>query len=465
MSLKVLIIDDEKSVRETFSLRLSKWGYNVFQAQDGISGLEILSKGDFQVVITDLKMTGISGQEVIKQISSDFPDVSVIAITGYATVAIAVEVMKYGALDFLSKPIDFHIVRTLLGKISENISIKKENFQLKSCIVDLRSEIGQKYRFNNLVGKSQEMLAVFNLLETIAPLESTVLIYGETGTGKELVAKAIHYASPRHNGPMITIDCGVLTETLLESELFGHKKGAYTGAQSDKKGVFEQADGGTIFLDEISNASPSVQKKLLRLIQEKSFHRLGDEKIFTSNVRIVAASNEHLLKLVDEGKFRRDLFYRLNVVPIQLPPLSRRQADIPLLSRHFLDLYAKRLNRKPHDVTPDAIIQLQDHKWPGNIRELSNVIERTVILTSGDIIHKFFITEDTKDEKRTDDSNSIRLNPPLPKQIADLEYSYLRLALQHYKGRIDYVVKRSELSPRTLYRKMQLYNLNKKDFY
>ena len=324
MRLKVLIIDDEKSVRETLKLRLTKWGYNIIQAQDGVSGLQMLADEECHIVITDLKMSGISGQEVIKSINKDFPDVSVIAITGYATVEVAVEVMKYGAFDFLCKPIDFNILRSLLGRIEDYIALKNENFQLKNRITDLKNKIGQKYKFDNLVGKSQQMLEIFSLLETVAPLDSTVLIYGETGTGKELIAKAIHHNSLRCGGSMVTVDCGSLTETLLESELFGHKKGAFTGAQADKKGLFEQADGGTIFLDEISNASQAVQKKLLRLIQEKTFQRLGDEKKITCDVRIIAASNEDLLQLVKKGKFRRDLFYRLNVVPLYLPSLINR---------------------------------------------------------------------------------------------------------------------------------------------
>ncbi len=463
MKLKVLVIDDEETVLRTFKLRLTEWGHEVFIASDGASGLEVLSRENIHVAMTDLKMPGMSGQEVIKKIVTDYPHVKVVAITGYATVETTVEVMKSGAYDFIVKPLNFEQIRIALNKIEEQAVLKEENLRLINRVQTLSQDITKKYRYNNLIGKSKNMQTVFSQIETVAPLETTVLVYGETGTGKELAAKAIHHNSKRKSGPMVTVDCGALPETLLEAELFGFEKGAFTGAQVRKRGLFEQADGGTIFLDEVSNASQMVQQKLLRLIQEKSFQRLGGNSSIRADVRIIAASNEPLLMLVKKGQFRQDLYYRLNVINIGLPPLRKRKEDILLLARYMLDRHAKRLDREPMEITPQACRQLEAHTWPGNVRELFYVTERTVIMTPGKVIQNFFIDEDhgVTEHKSTD---PVSLKPPLPEQIAVLERTYLKTALQRFHGRIKEVEKCSGLNPRTLYRKMRRYNLNKRDF-
>ncbi len=464
MTLKVLVIDDEQSILKTFKLRLAKWGYQVLTALSGDSGIKKLRNYKCQVVITDLKMPGLSGQEVLKEVKKRYPDIEVILITGYATIEAAVETMKAGAFDFLVKPINFEHVRLLLEKIEINFKLKAENQQLKDRINILSEELAKKYRVNNLVGKSPSMQKVFELIEKVASLNSTVLIYGETGTGKEMVARAIHHNSPRKSGPIITVDCGSLTETLLESELFGHEKGAFTGALATKKGKFEQAHNGTIFLDEVANASSVVQKKLLRLIQEKTFQRVGGEISIKVDVRIIAAVNEDLLTLVKQGKFRQDLFYRLNVVPVHLPPLKNRKEDILLLTRYFLDQHCRQIGREPMEITPAAAKELLTHLWPGNVRELSNVVERTIIMNSGQSIKKFLIGEVQPSENNEEYQAVTTLDPPLKEQVARLERDYIKSALEHYSGRIKKVIERSGLNSRTLFRKMKLYDIDKKEF-
>jgi len=372
--------------------------------------------------------------------------------------------MKIGACDFLVKPLDFDHVRIVLDKIGERVSLKEETRQLRSCIEELRSEVGQRYKLDNLVGKSKEMQAVFDLIAKVAPLDATVVIFGETGTGKEMVARAIHHNSSRQSEPMVPVDCGTLAETLLEAELFGYEKGAFTGAGGTKRGRFEQAHGGTIFLDEVGNASPSVQKKLLRLIQEKTFQRLGGEKPIKVDVRIIAAADRDLFDLVKEGKFRQDLFYRLNVVPIHLPPLRKRREDMPLLTRYFLDTYTQRMDKEPMEISSDAMRQLSTHSWPGNVRELFNVIERTVIMTPGNVIRRFNIHNDRESLESPGNHTPFNIDISLKEQVASLEYKYLSLALEKYHGKLKQVAEHSGLNSRTLYRKMRLYALNKKEF-
>ena len=463
MKLNVLVIDDEQTVLRTIKLRLSEWGHDVYMASNGATGLNILAQEHIDVVLTDLKMPEMPGQEVIKRIVADYPKVKVVAITGYATVETTVEVMKSGAYDFIVKPLNFEQIRLTLNKIEEQLRLKEENQRLINRVQTLSQDISEKYSYDNLIGKSEEMQTVFSLIETVAPLETTVLIYGETGTGKELTAKAIHHNSQRKGSPMVTVDCGALTESLLEAELFGYEKGAFTGAQARKQGLFEQADDGTIFLDEVSNASKMVQQKLLRLIQEKSFQRVGGNTSIHSDVRIIAASNKPLLELVKKDKFRQDLYYRLNVVNIVLPPLRARHEDILLLARNMLDQHAKNLERESVNITPQACRQLETHTWPGNVRELFYVTERTIIMTPGNAIEQFYI-DDPGGITEFDNDAPISLTPTLPEQVSMLERAYLETALKRYQGRIQSVVEHSGLNPRTLYRKMKRYNLNKHEF-
>ena len=464
MKLKILVIDDEESILKTFKLRLTRWGHEVFLASDGNFGMDLLSNVDCQLVITDLKMPSMGGEKIVELIKQNHPETDIVVITGYASVELAVDIMKTGVTDFFVKPLNFTQIRIVIDKICERILLKEENRLLKNRVGELKNQIEQQDRMYNLVGKSKKMKEIFKLIATVAPLNTTILISGETGTGKEIIAKAIYHAGPRKDGPIITVDCGTLTETLLEAELFGYEQGAFTGATGTKLGRFEQADGGTIFLDEVENASPSVQKKLLRLIQEKTFQRLGGEAPIKVNVRIIAASNQNLLQLVREKKFRQDLYYRLNVVPIQIPPLRERTEDIPLLTHYFLDIYTKRLERKPMEITSESLKLLINHSWPGNVRELTNVIERTIIMTQGNTIHKFYLSDEHELEDNFSITTKISLDPPLKEQINLLEQRYLCLALERYHGRVKDVAERSGLNSRTLFRKMEQYKLNKKDF-
>ena len=462
--LKILVIDDEKTILQTFKLRLSQWGHEVFLASGGAPGIRILRAVDCHVVITDLKMQGLSGKEVIKYVNENYPDTEIVVITGYASVESAVEAMKSGACDFLVKPLDFDHVRIVLDKIGEHISLREEARQLRDRVGELRSEVERQYRMDNLVGKSKEMQAVFDFIVKVAPLDATVVIFGETGTGKEMVAKAIHHNSPRRSGPMVPVDCGTLAETLLEAELFGYEKGAFTGAQGSKRGRFEQAHGGTIFLDEVENASPSVQKKLLRVIQEKTFQRIGGERPIKVDVRIIAAADQDLFDLVKEGKFREDLFYRLNVVAVQLPPLRERKEDVAILAMHFLDTYTQRMDREPIEISLEAMRQLTTHSWPGNVRELSNVIERAVIMTPGSVIRRFDIHNGRQSLEVPEDLTPVNIDVSLAELIAAQERRYLALALEKCHGQLKQVAKLSGLNPRTLYRKMKLFTLDKKVF-
>ncbi len=464
MKLKILVIDDERSILKTFKLRLTRWGHEVFLASDGNFGMDLLSQVDCHLVITDLKMPGMGGEKIVKLIKQNHPETEIVVITGYASVEVAVDIMKEGITDFFVKPLNFDQIRIVIDKICERIALKEENRLLKDRVGELKNKIEQHDRMYNLVGKSKKMRDIFKLITKVAPLNTTILLSGETGTGKEMIAKAIYHIGTRKDGPIITVDCGTLAETLLEAELFGYEQGAFTGAVGTKRGLFEQADGGTIFLDEVENASPAVQKKLLRLIQEKTFQRLGGEAPIKVNVRVIAASNQNLLQLVREKKFRQDLYYRLNVVPITIPPLRERTEDIPLLTRYFVDIYTKRLEQKPMEITPESIKLLINYSWPGNVRELINVIERTIIMTPGNTINKFYLSDEHEPEDIFSITTKISLDPPLKEQISLLEQRYLCLALERYHGRIKDVAERSGLNARTLFRKMEQYKLNKKDF-
>ncbi len=461
--MKVLIVDDDLSIRKTICLRLKQWGYEPFEASNGEAALQLLKEVECSVVICDIRMPGMSGDEVVKRVTQAHPDTKIVVVSGYANVEIAVDVMKSGAMDLLLKPLNYDQLRMILEKIDEHLRLKEENEQLRSRLGQLQEETESKFRLDNLVGKSKAMRKVFGLIRTVAPMDCTVVLYGESGTGKELAARAIHHSSARKDGPMVTVDCGTLSETLLESELFGHEKGAFTGAHQAKRGRFEQASGGTLFLDEVNNASPAVQRKLLRAIQERTLQRLGGESTTRIDVRVVAATNRDLLQLVKDGEFREDLYYRLNVMPIQLPPIRQRMEDLPLLARPFIDALSKDLDREPPDLEPEAVQQLLRHSWPGNVRELSNVVERTLILHRGNKIKKFILQEDNQSDENPS-SRDISLSPPLSTQVENLEKEYLELALRVYKGKIHKVVERSGINPRTLHRKMRRYALDRGNF-
>ncbi len=374
---RILIVDDEESIRDSMSQVLGKEGYRVKTAASGLEGLTLFGAEGFQVVFVDLKLPGTSGLDLLDWIKEADPQTPVIIITAYASIESAVEAMKRGAFDYLAKPFTPEEVRVITRKALESRRLLLEN-------ISLRRELEAKTEFELVVGKSRAISRVLDIVRRVSPTESTILITGESGTGKELFAREIHRHSLRRHAPFVVVDCGALVETLFESELFGHVKGSFTGAHETKHGRFEVAEGGTIFFDEISNIGLNIQAKLLRAIQEREINRIGSSQVIKVDVRILAATNEDLADAVRRGAFREDLFYRLSVVPIHLPPLRERKEDIPLLVDHFLQKYNKRAKKKIAGVSARALKALKEYDWPGNIRELENTIERAVVLTRGD---------------------------------------------------------------------------------
>ena len=372
-SYRILIVDDDADIRETMVTLLSMNDYTVTAVADGTSAIEKVSREKFDIVLTDLMLPKMNGIDLIKNLKGIDPDLQCIVITGYATVSTAVDAMKAGAYDYLMKPFNVSEVLMLLKRVIQFQDLQVENTQLKKTL-------NHRYSFDNLIGSSEGIHMVCSLIEKVAETDSTILILGESGTGKELVARTIHYNSHRKHKTMIPINCGAIPETLLESELFGHEKGAFTGASSTRIGRFELADGGTIFLDEIGDMSPSLQVKLLRVLQQREFERVGGVRTIKVDVRIIAATNIDLEDAVQEGKFREDLYYRLNVIPIVIPPLRERTDDIPLLIDYFLTHFIKTKKKDIKGFSPAAMEILMSYPWPGNIRELENLIERLVIL-------------------------------------------------------------------------------------
>ncbi len=378
---QILIIDDEPHNREALSLLLGHAGYQVQAAESGEEALRILAKTPFEVIITDLFLPGVSGIDILKKVKVDSPFTNVILVTGKASAETAVEAMKEGAFDYITKPFNFEKLKIQVAKALEQSHLVAENLYL-------RQQLRGKYKFDNLIGNSPAMQQVFSRMERIVNTDSTILILGESGTGKELVAKAIHFNGPRKEKPFVAINCGAIPAELLESELFGHVRGAFTGAVADKPGKFEVASGGSILLDEIGTMPLHLQMKLLRVLQEQEVERVGSTGKTKINIRVLSATNARLEEEVRKGNFREDLYYRLNVIPIHLPPLRERREDIPLLARHFLEGTCRGMNRPLMTLATTALRALEAYDWPGNVREMENVIERTVALTDGEVIER-----------------------------------------------------------------------------
>ncbi len=379
---RVLVVDDEPTARRALESLLADEGYVVDTASSGEEALERLAERAPDILLTDVRMPGIDGVELLSRAKARDPELSVVVMTAFGTVRDAVRAMRAGAEHYITKPVDFDELSVVLTRVIERRALRRE-------ATNLRERVRQSHRFENLLGLSAPMQALLKSVVQVAPSRATVLLTGETGTGKERVAQAIHEASPRRDGPFVKLHCAALAEALLESELFGHERGSFTGALTRREGRFKQAHGGTLFLDEVSEVSPTVQVKLLRVLQEREFERVGGNETLRVDVRIVAATNRDLAALVREGKFREDLYYRLNVVGLRLPPLRERKDDVRLLAEHFLKRYAAEAQRD--DIvgfTPEALAALEDHSWPGNVRELENTIERAVVLCSGDRVDR-----------------------------------------------------------------------------
>ncbi len=369
----ILIVDDEVAVRKALEKFLTSLNYQVLTASDGEEALNLIQQETVDLALVDLVMPKMDGIELIHRMKRLYPHIIPIVLTGFGTITTAVEAMKAGAYHYLTKPFDLDDIASLIATALEHRQLKQENIELKR-------QVREKYRFENIVGSSDEMMEVFDLVEKVADTDSTVLILGESGTGKELIARALHYNSRRRDKPLITVNCAAIPEELLESELFGHVKGAFTGAVANKPGRFDAADQGTIFLDEIGDISFKLQVKVLRVLQEQRFEPVGSSKTHQVDVRIIAATNQDLERAVKEKRFREDLYYRLNVIPVHIPPLRERKSDFPLLVKHFVDKFATSSGHRISGMTEEAMEALRHYHWPGNVRELENLIERAVVL-------------------------------------------------------------------------------------
>jgi two-component system, NtrC family, response regulator len=414
----ILIVDDEKNYLVILEDLLASEGYEVVTEINPTNALRLLEEMDFDLVITDMKMPKVDGLKILNEAKKIDPELPVIIMTAYGTIEMAVEAMKKQAYDYITKPFRNEELKLTVKKALELYRLKKENRRLSEALTD-------RYRYGNIIGKSKEMIKIYDMIEKVSQSKASIMITGPSGTGKELIAKAIHFNSPRKNMPFVSINCGALAETLLESELFGHERGAFTGAVAMKKGRFEMADGGTLFLDEVGEMPTSLQVKLLRVLQEMEFERVGGTKTIRVNVRIVAASNRRLKQDVSNGVFREDLFYRLNVVQIEVPPLKERAEDIPLLVAHFIEKYLPP-NRRDIKLAPEVWKVLYSHLWPGNIRELENVIESALVMSSTTTI----TLDDLPDYLIKKEEEKIDLDRIVPQNLN------LNEALEHIEGQL-----------------------------
>ena len=376
MKSRILVVDDEESIREFLDIMLRKEGFEVTLAEDGQKAIDLLKKKSFDMVISDLQMPNVTGMELLKHMRESYPDTRFMIVTAFGTTESAVEAMKMGAYDYITKPFKIDEVRLIIGNALRSRNLEVENRSLKK-------ELSKEYNFQNIVGNSDVMHRIYEMIQRVSQTPTNVLITGESGTGKEMVAKAIHYNGPLKDHPFVTVNCGAIPESLMESEMFGHKKGSFTGAVADKSGLFEVADGGTLFLDEVGELPLSIQVKLLRAIQERVIRRVGSTEDTKVDVRIIAATNRNLEEMVGNGGFRQDLFYRLNVINIKTPSLRERRDDIIPLANHFLKKYNERLGKNISSISTEAIELLKKYEYPGNVRELENIIERTVALEGG----------------------------------------------------------------------------------
>lgn len=456
--ISVLIVEDNDTMRKGIAETLSGHNYTVFQANNGTDAIELLNKQKTDLVITDYRMPGKNGIEILKYAKKVNPDTEVIIITAYGTVDVAVEAMKKGALDFISKPFSGD---ELLVKTEKAVSIilqKKEAAKLRDENIYLRDQDKIRFNYGEIIGESEVMQKVYRTIEKVAKNNTSVLILGESGTGKELAARAIHFNSTRKDKPFIRVNCGALAKGVLESELFGHEKGAFTGAIKQKRGRFELADQGTLFLDEIGDLPPETQVKLLRVLQEKEFERVGGERTIKIDVRIIAATNSDLMEKVKNGLFREDLYYRLNILPIVLPPLRDRKQDIPLLVRHFIKKTGAEIGRHNIQISDKAMQVLINYSWPGNVRELQNIIERALVLceTSRITVDDLFFMSDSQ-QKQNVFSESLNLEDNLKKLETDL----IKKAMENAGGVKAKAARLLGIKESTLYYKLDKLNINR----
>jgi len=446
----ILVVDDDLAHRTMLRTLLSSWGYEVVEAEDGSGAIEAVHRRPFDLVLMDIRMIRVSGIEALEEIKAFNPAIPVILMTAYASVETAVEALKKGAYDYLTKPLDFDELKLAIGRAMEHSHLKEENRLL-------RESLGLKFDRRNLVGRSAVMARLLETVAQVAPSEATVLITGESGTGKEVIAGALHYNSPRRERPFIKINCAAIPETLLESELFGHEKGAFTGADRRKEGKFRQADGGSLFLDEVSEMSLAMQVRLLRVLQEREVTRVGGEEVIRVNVRVITATNRDLSGEIEAGRFRKDLFYRLNVVTLHIPPLRERRDDIPPLAEHFLKMFAEKNRKRVRGFTPQAMDRLLRYDWQGNVRELMNTVERGVVLTRSEYIDESELTPILLGQP--EGKAALPGEAPAGSSLEALEKTTILKTLEQTGGNKSEAARRLGITRRTLHQKLKKYGM------
>ncbi len=447
----ILVVDDDPAHRIMLHSLLKGWGYEISEAKDGSEAIAIIHEQPFDLILMDIRMIKVSGLQALIEIKSFNPSIPVIMMTAYSSVETAVEALKNGAYDYLIKPLDFNELRLSIDRAMDHKKLRDENTLLKQSL-------GNRFDRRNIIGRSPVMIKLMETVAQVAPSEANILITGESGTGKEMIAGTIHYNSTKKEGPFIKVNCAAITETLLESELFGHEKGAFTGAYKKKEGLFQQAHGGSIFLDEISEMSLSMQVKLLRVLQEREITRVGGEEVIAIDVRVIAATNKDLLKEISSGRFRNDLYYRLNVVTLNTPPLTDRKEDIPLLAQHFLKKFSRANHKKIKGFTPQAMDRLIKYDWPGNVRELMNAVERGVVLSTADYIDLDalpIISDGTPADSNLSHEVDIHSNTSLD----EVERKTILKTLDLTKGNKSKAARLLGITRRTLHKKLKAYGL------
>lgn len=451
--MTILIVDDEKNTREGLA-RALKRQYRVFTAESAETALSVLSEETVDLMLSDIRMPGEDGLSLLKTVRQRYPSVLCILLTAYGSIETSVEAMKSGAYDFLTKPVNLDQLDIKLDQALKTRKLESENREL-------RKRLDDRYGFENIIGTSEPMQALFDTIRQVSPTQANVLIQGASGTGKELVARAIHRLSTRSDGPFVAVHCAALSATLLESELFGHEKGAFTGAIAQSKGRFELANGGTLFLDEISEIDLSIQVKLLRVLETRTFERVGGEKTLSTDIRVVAATNRNLKEYVEAGKFREDLYYRLNIVDIRLPPLSERKSDIPLLCAHFIKDFSQKNNREITGIEPAAMALLQAYPWPGNVRELRNIIERMIVLSHGSLLTVMDVPANIRDDAQK--AAEAAGEPNRTESLAQTEKRKILSALEAAGGNRSRAAVALGISRRTLHRKLAAWGMTAAD--
>ena len=448
----ILVVDDDTAHRTMLKTLISGWGYIIEEADDGSTAIEKVEGQAYDLILMDIRMVQVSGIEALKEIRIINPAIPIIIMTAYSSVETAVDALKSGAYDYLTKPLDFDELKIAIARAMDHTGLKEENRIL-------RESIGSHFDRRNIIGRSPVMVKLLETVAQVSPSEATVLITGDSGTGKEMIAGAIHYNSPRKDAPFIKINCAAITETLLESELFGHEKGAFTGANRKKEGKFRLAHGGSIFLDEIGEMPMPMQVKLLRVLQEREITRVGGEEVIRVDVRVIAASNRDLLKDIEQNRFREDLYYRLNVVELKMPPLKDRKEDIPLLAQHYLEMFSEKNHKQAKGFTPRAMDSLLKYEWPGNVRELMNVIERCIVLSTSDYIESNDLPFNFSNDEDMDSVESFPsvISGDIP--LERVEKATILNTLESTKGNKSEAARRLGITRKTLHKKLKKYGV------